>query len=336
MTQKFEVYGLGNALVDYEVKVSDDYLKEHNMDKGLMTLIDEANANRLMEAIKEESYGRACGGSAANTLIGLAQMDGKTFYSCKVANDDDGKFYAKDLYDNGVESHLAKTNEAGVTGKCFAYVTPDADRTLCTYLGITGSYSWDQVHETEFENSEWIYIEGYLVASPSAFDAIKMASAKAKEKGIKRSLTLSDPGIVAGFSSQFAELLADGKYDLIFCNEDEAKAFAGTDDLEKAEAKLLEVSHAYALTRGKAGAIIFQDGERYEVPGFPVKAVDTTGAGDMFAAGYFSGLIKGWGPEKAARWANKASSVVVSKYGPRLEKTQTSELLQKFEAGEFA
>jgi sugar/nucleoside kinase (ribokinase family) len=172
MSKKYDVYGIGNALVDMEFEVSTDFLQKASIQKGLMTLVEESRQTEIISNLHGIQHKRSCGGSAANTMIAISQFGGKSFYSCKVANDETGNFYYKDLLENGVHTNLSTHHlEAGVTGKCIVLITPDADRTMNTFLGITSNFSQKELIEAHIMDSNYLYIEGYLVASPTGKEA---------------------------------------------------------------------------------------------------------------------------------------------------------------------
>src|SRR5690606_34991022 len=181
----------------------------------------EARQTELVNNLHGIQHKRSCGGSAANTLIAVAQLGGKGFYSCKVANDETGDFYTKDLLASGLETNLVDGRESGITGKCMVMITPDADRTMNTFLGITETFSEKELRTEQLKNSKYLYMEGYLVTSPTGKAAAIKARDVARSSGVKTALTFSDPGIVGFFKTGFEEMIGEG-VDIIFCNEAEA------------------------------------------------------------------------------------------------------------------
>ena len=196
---KYDVYGIGNALVDmeYEVELAD--LAALGLDKGVMTLVDEDQQLRIMSHLAAHPHQRSSGGSAANSMIAVSQFGGASFYSCKVAGDELGHFYMKDLRDGGVDTNHHTEKEAGHTGRCVVLVTPDSDRTLCTFLGISGGLSEKELVERALGDSRYFYIEGYLVTSDSARQACVAAKRLAEAAGVKTAISLSDPNMVRFF-----------------------------------------------------------------------------------------------------------------------------------------
>ena len=324
---KNDVYGIGNALVDMEFEVEDSFFKTHDIEKGLMTLVDEDRQNRLMSSIDTAVAKKQCGGSAANTIIGVSQFGGKAYYSCKVANDELGDFYMQNLRDAGVDTNLKNGNrQPGLTGKCLVMITPDADRTMNTFLGITSSFSKEELDPEAIKNSKYIYLEGYLITSPTGKAAMIEAKKIAEENGVKVAITLSDPSIVNFFKADFEEVIGSG-VDLLFCNEDEALAYTGAENLLGARELLKNVAKNFAITLGSNGASIFDGDTFIDIESYKVEAVDTNGAGDMFAGAFLYGITHDHTHAQAGKIASLASSKIVSKFGPRLENNQAQEIL---------
>lgn len=327
--KKYHVYGLGNALVDYEFEVETDFLTQMKIDKGLMLLVDEARQAEIVEKLHGIGHKRSCGGSAANTMIALSQLGGKGFYSCKVANDETGQFYFKDLVKEGLSTNLKEgALESGTSGKCLILITPDADRTMNTYLGISQGFSKDQLDEHAIKESEYLYIEGYLVTSPTGKEAAITARDIARKNGTKVSLTLSDPGVVEYFKSGFEEII-EGGVDLLFCNEAEAMSFSGANNFEGAVAKLREITNALAITRGSQGAYIWDGEKEIQILAPEVKAIDTNGAGDLFAGSFLFALTNGNSYGAAGKLACACASKLVTQFGARLGKDQIQEVYAK-------
>lgn len=326
---KYDVYAVGNALVDMEFSVTPEFLAENNVDKGLMTLIEEERQVELIEKLNKlgsDEVKKQCGGSAANTVIAVSQFGGKSFYSCKVANDETGKFYLSDLGSNGVDTKLTEqTAEVGTTGTCLVMVTPDADRTMNTYLGITGSYSESEIDFDALKDSKWLYVEGYLVASPTGQAAALKALDFARENNIKTAITMSDPNMVKFFRDNFNALVGNG-VDLLFCNEDEALEFTGKSDFKEAREELKKIAKSFVVTLGKEGATVWDNGEFIDIKAHVVDAVDSNGAGDMFAGAYLYGITNGLTPAMAADLSSYSCSKIVSQFGPRLELSQINEV----------
>jgi sugar/nucleoside kinase (ribokinase family) len=328
--KKYDIYGIGNALVDTEYEVDDAFISKAGVGKGLMTLIDSDERKRLLNLLEVEHEHRAIkqagGGSAANTRVAAAQLGANSFYSCKVASDETGDFFMSDLKIAGVDTNLDAGREEGITGKCISMVTPDAERTMTTNLGISETLSPNELNREALRNSTYLYIEGYLVTSPTAFEAVKETIDIAKEAGVQVSLTLSDPAMVENFKASF-DALAELGIDLIFCNEDEARLWTAASNRGEAMARLKTVCGKVVMTCGKEGALVFDGSEETMSVGIPTKAVDTTGAGDIFAGTFLFGLTHGMSFPACADLANKAASLLVSSFGARADQAALRGLL---------
>lgn len=325
---KNDVYGIGNALVDLEFKVTDQFLAENDIDKGLMTLVDEARQAELISKLPVFEAKKQCGGSAANTVIGVAQYGGKSFYSCKVAKDELGEFYLNDLRNNHVEAKFPYSElSEGTTGKCMVMVTDDGERTMNTFLGITETLSTHEIDENELKNSKWLYIEGYLVTSPTGFAAAMETQKIARENNVKVSLTLSDLNMVTYFKDNFLKLMNE-PVDLLFSNEQEALGFIGTEDLAAAIDGLKKYAHNFVITRGAQGALFWDGNKIIEVPAKEVKPLDTNGAGDLFAGSFLYGLTNELPHEKCLELGINACSKLITKYGARLEALEVQDTLK--------
>lgn len=328
--KKYDIYGIGNALVDTEYEVDDAFISKAGVGKGLMTLIDSDERKRLLNLLEVEHEHRAIkqagGGSAANTMVAAAQLGANSFYSCKVASDETGDFFMSDLKIAGVDTNLDAGREEGITGKCISMVTPDAERTMTTNLGISETLSPNELNREALRNSTYLYIEGYLVTSPTAFEAVKETIDIAKEAGVQVSLTLSDPAMVENFKASF-DALAELGIDLIFCNEDEARLWTAASNRGEAMARLKTVCGKVVMTCGKEGALVFDGSEETMSVGIPTKAVDTTGAGDIFAGTFLFGLTHGMSFPACADLANRAASLLVSSFGARADQAALRGLL---------
>jgi len=316
---KYHVYGIGNALVDKEFEVTDAFFANNGIEKGMMTLIEEDQQHSLLNTLTEE-FGlkkRAGGGSAANTIFAAQYLGAKTFYSCNVANDETGDFYVKDLTAAGIDTNLGSDRAEGVTGKCLVMITPDAERTMNTYLGITADLGHEHINEEALKDSEYVYIEGYLVSSDTARNAAIKCKALAEQNNVKTAMTFSDPAMVQFFKDGLVEMLGEG-VDLLFCNEEEALGMAGTEDFEAAKAHIKTIAKTFAITLGSKGALVFDGEKEIQIAPHDVKAIDSNGAGDNFAGAFMYGITNGLDFEQAGKLASKISAEVVSRFGPRL------------------
>ncbi|MCB1675457.1 MAG: adenosine kinase [Halioglobus sp.] len=317
--KKYVVYGIGAALVDTEIRVRDDDLARMRVDKGLMTLVDENRQSELLGLLQghlvEASH--ASGGSAGNSMIATAQFGGPTFMSCKVADDADGDIYLADLAAAGVEHCLNGERAPGTTGKCLVLITPDAERSMNTFLGVSETLSVAELDAAAIAASEYLYIEGYLVTSPSGCAAAVRAREIARAAGVKTALSFSDPGMVEFFRDEMATIIGE-RVDLIFCNEDEALEWCRCDNLELAAQRLRRFATQFVITRGARGALAFDGQTLSEISAHRVHAVDSNGAGDMFAGAFLYAVTRGETFYTAGRFASLAAGRIVAHYGPRL------------------
>ncbi|MDH3879686.1 MAG: adenosine kinase, partial [Desulfobacterales bacterium] len=311
--KKYMAYGIGAALVDTEIKVQDAELTQMNVEKGLMTLVDEARQRELLGHLEGHlvKASHASGGSAGNSMIASAQFGGPTFMSCKVADDADGDIYVADLEAAGVDHCLNGARASGTTGKCLVLITPDAERSMNTFLGISETLSIEQLDAEAIAASEYLYIEGYLVTSPTGRAAAIKAREIAEAAGVKTSLSFSDPGMVEFFRDGMAEIIGD-RVDLVFCNEAEAMGWAQSDNLDETVEKLQQIAGSFVITRGAQGALTFDGAELAEIPPHRVQAVDTNGAGDMFAGAFLYAITRGESFPTAGRFASLAAGNIVA------------------------
>lgn len=329
--KQYDIYGIGAALVDTEITLTDADLTQMAVAKGVMTLVDEKRQNQLIDYLADHLVAshKASGGSAANSIIAASYLGCKNVYSCKVANDDNGHFYLKDLHNAGVITPDHIQPPAGITGKCLVMITPDAERTMNTFLGISETLSVDELDPVTIAQSRFVYIEGYLVTSPTGRAAAIELRKIAQANQTKTALSLSDPAMVQFFREGLVEMLGDG-VDLIFCNRDEALGFTQTHNLQDACTELKKYCKQFAITCGGEGALVFDGEKQTQVAGVAVKAVDTNGAGDMFAGAFLYAINQNKDFATAARFANIAAAKVVSQYGPRLKAEQYGELKELF------
>ncbi len=324
---EYDIYGIGNALVDIEYQVDNNFLNKHHIDKGLMTLVDEERQLQLIEALDDHLLKKQSGGSAANTVIASSQFGANCFYSCKVADDPLGDFYLKDLLNAGVDTNLSMTPRlSGHTGRCLVMITEDADRTMNTFLGITTEFSNHELVPQALAASDWLYIEGYLVANPTSQSTMVEARGLADAHKVKTALTFSDPNMVKFFKEGLDEVIGK-QIDLLFCNEDEAMTYTETSNIGEAREALKQVSRTFVITQGPNGAMIFDGDTFIDIEPYKVTAIDTNGAGDMFAGAFLYGITHGHSYAQAGKLASLASSKVVAQYGPRLQWHQTKDIL---------
>jgi sugar/nucleoside kinase (ribokinase family) len=325
---QYDIYGVGAALVDTEIEVTDQDLQNLQIDKGVMTLVDEARQQELIEQLSDHLVAskRASGGSAANTVIAASYFGAKSFYSCKVANDENGDFYVNDLKDAGVDYHHALERQQGITGKCLVMITPDAERTMNTFLGISETVSGQELHPEAIAKSKYVYIEGYLVTSETGRAAAIELRQLAEQNNVKTALSLSDPAMVEFFRDGLKDMIGD-KVDLLFCNQAEAQGFTACDNIDDAVEALKSVASTFAITCGADGALVFDGEQIINIAPHSVTAIDTNGAGDMFAGAFLYAITNGESYESAGKLASRSSAQVVSQFGPRLKPEQHQTML---------
>src|SRR5579859_3641712 len=327
---KYDVFGVGNAIVDIVTEVDDDFFLRNDVEKGVMTLVDEKRQLHLMSAIDMKKSKISGGGSAGNTVVALSQLGGKSFYSCLVGRDELGKFFLEDLRHHGVDTNLKFEDcPEGHSGRCLVMTSPDAQRTMNTFLGVSSFLSPEHLSETAITNSKYVYLEGYLVASPKGLEAMKEAKKMAERSKIDVALTFSDPSMVKYFSKQMEEIVG-ASVDLLFCNDEEAMIFTGTNSLSEAREKLKQTAKRFVITLGVNGALVFDGDTFVSIEPYPAQAVDTNGAGDMFAGAFLYGITHGHSYAASGKLASLASSHVVRQWGPRLTKDHTLKIKSEF------
>ena len=316
--KKFQIVGIGNAMVDVLTRGDELFLAEAGIEKGIMQLIDMDRAVSLYGAIgpaKEIS-----GGSAANTIAGIAHLGGRTAYVGKVKDDQLGAIFAHDLRAQGAvyETSLAPKSAEQETGRCIVIVTPDGERSMNTYLGVTEFLEPSDIDPAMMADAEWIYLEGYRFDGPDSHAAFAKAINACKGHGGCVSLTLSDPFCVERHRDAFRMMIRED-VDLLFCNRAEILSMYRTDDFEAALAAAALEVEIVACTDSEKGAHILSRGKRWDVPAIPTDIVDATGAGDLFAGAFLWGLTNGHDLETCGRMGCVAASEVISHIGARPE-----------------
>lgn len=326
----YDVYAVGNALVDSEFRVEEQELTRLGVEKGAMTLIDAERRAELLRGLGELPGKRASGGSAANSMIAAAQMGARCFYSCKVAQDELGQFYLQDLKACQVESNQHHSSANGhSTGTCLVLITPDAERSMSTYLGATADLSEAELELDALARSQYLYIEGYLAASPTGRQAVQVARATARQAGVKIALTLSDVNMIRFCREGLEEMMGDG-VDLLFSNEEEAKLLFGASDVAGVVEPMKALAGTFVITRGKDGALVWDGSRVIEVAAAPVKPLDTNGAGDMFAGAVLSCVTKGMNLATAAKLGTLTAGELIQHFGPRLPTEVTERVHRQF------
>ncbi len=316
MDKLYDVYGVGNALVDTEVQVTDAELAERNLRKGVMMLVSTGEQEALVRSFGGRPTNDAAGGSAANTMVGVAQFGGRAFYSGKVGNDTMGSLYRLSMEQVGVEFDVEA--DSGPTGTCIVLVTPDGERTMQTSLGSSSALSPADLHLHRIPQSKLLYVEGYLWGSPTAAAAAMRAMEAAKAAKVSVALSLSDPAMVEFFGAALRPATKDF-VDILFCNEHEAAAYCGEQGRDAALKSVGQDAALVFMTCGADGSLVWDHGTVTHVPGHQVPVVDTTGAGDVYASGVLYGLAQRLSPADSAKLGSYASGYIVTRMGPRLE-----------------
>lgn len=312
----FDVYAVGHALVDIQARVSDEILAQAGFAKGIMTLVDEAAQQRVLAALSGLPINRCAGGSAGNTAMGIADFGGKAAYAGKVGNDALGEFCVADMRKIGITMDVPKANAQ--TGTSVILITADAQRTMLTHLGVSSSLGADDIDGALIAQSKYVYIEGYLFTGESTRAAAMRTIELAKKQGVKVAFTVSDPFLVNLFRDQFWELI-EGPVDLLFCNLEEARSLTGKSDAIDCAHEIHKHASNVALTLGGDGSLLMHDGTTTPIEPAPVEAIDTTGAGDMYAAGLLWGITNGLTWKQAGHIASHAAARIVGQLGARLK-----------------
>lgn len=319
---RYDVYGIGNALVDIQARITDRELDSLGFTKGIMTLVDEEVQLRVLTSLRGAAISRCAGGSAANTILGVADFGGKAAYAGKVGGDGLGEFFLEDMRKIGVGIEVPPS--AGQTGTCVVLITEDAQRTMLTHLGVSATLGPEDISEEEVRKAKYVYVEGYLFTAEQTRAAALRAIELAKRNGVKVAFTVSDPFLIQLFREQFWELI-QGPVDLLFCNLEEARSLTGEQDAIACAQAIHKHAENVALTLGSSGSMIMHEGQAFPIEGVRVQAIDTTGAGDMYAAGVLYGITNGLSWQQAGHLASHAAARIVTQLGARLQRRFTRE-----------
>lgn len=317
-TPTYDVVGIGNAIVDVLSFAPDATLSQNGLTKGSMTLVEEARAQNLYAAMGQTT--ECSGGSVANTLAGLASLGASAAFIGKVKNDQLGNIFTHDMRAAGVDFQTPAMDVGPATASCLIFVTPDAQRTMATYIGACGHVSITDMDEGLLTAGAITYIEGYLWDLEAAKNAIRQAIRVARGAGKKVAFTLSDTFCVHRHRAEFLELV-ENHVDVLFANESEVKALYQTDDMEHALAQLQAVCRVAAVTRSEKGSIVLTRDSQKAVTTAPVaNVVDTTGAGDLYASGFLYGIARGWELAACAKLGNACAGQIITQLGARSQK----------------
>jgi len=313
---KYDVLGIGNAIFDVLVKADEGFLAAHGMTKGGMALIDEARATAIYRDMGPAT--EMSGGSAANTIVGIASLGARAAYVGKVKDDQIGRLYAHDIRSAGVTFETRAAADGPATGCCYILVTGDGERTMNTYLGAAQELTPADIDAAEIAASRFVYLEGYLWDPQNAKEAFVKASRIAHESGREVALTLSDSFCVDRYRGEFLDLMRNGTVDIVFANEAELHSLYQTSDFDGALTQLRQDVKLGVVTRSEKGCVVASGDGVIAVPAYPIPSmVDTTGAGDLFAAGFMFGLVRGAGFENAGRLGALAAAEVIQHIGAR-------------------
>ncbi len=313
---RYDVLGIGNAIVDVIARAEDDFLVAQGMHKGTMALIDEARAQAIYAAMGPAT--EASGGSAANTIAGVASFGARAAFVGKVKDDELGRAFAHDIRSIRVAFDTKPANDGPSTARCYIMVTPDGERTMNTYLGAAQDLRPSDIDEAQIAAAEVVYLEGYLWDPPLAKEAFVKAAAIAHKNGRSVALTLSDAFCVDRYRSEFLDLIRKGTVDIVFANEHELRSLYETADFDSGARALRADAKLAVVTRSEKGCVVISRDEVESVPAAPVEQVaDVTGAGDLFAAGFLVGLARGKDLRMAAKLGGLAAAEVIQHIGAR-------------------
>jgi len=312
---QFDVVGLGNAIVDVIAQADDDFIERHALPKGGMTLVDRDASHALYDDMGPAT--EMSGGSAANTMAGLASLGGRPAFFGRVCDDQLGRVFTHDIRAIGVSYETPPAGEGAPTGRCLILVTPDAQRTMQTYLGSSAEFGPEDVNEAVIRTAAVTYLEGYLFDPAPAKAAFRKAAEAAHDADRQVALTLSDSFCVARHRDEFRDLV-DGHIDILFANEDEITTLYDTHDFDSALEAVRGKCEIAALTRSEKGSVIVANGEVHMIETAPVvQVMDTTGAGDLYAAGFLYGLTQGRDLPTCGQIASICAAEVISHIGAR-------------------
>jgi adenosine kinase len=318
MPAAYDVLGIGNAIVDVIARTEDDFLAKHGMSKGAMTLIDEPRAEAIYAAMGPAT--EISGGSAANTIAGIASFGARAAFVGKVKKDTLGKAFAHDIRATGVAFETPAAADGPSTARSYILVTPDGERTMNTYLGAAQNLTAADIDEKQIASARWVYLEGYLWDPPPAKEAFRKAADIAHSASRKVALTLSDAFCVDRYRDEFLQLMRSGAVDLVFANESELKSLYQTADFDTAVKALRNDVKLAAVTRSEKGCVVISRESHESVSAAPIeKFVDATGAGDLFAAGFLTGLARDQDHRNCARLGAIAAAEVIQHLGARPE-----------------
>ncbi len=326
MAKDIQLLGIGNALVDVQVQIGHDDLERLGLRKGGMDLVDAEAQRRILDQFAHLPSFRCSGGSAANTIIAFSQFGGRAGYGSLLGDDHHGEFYASEFESLGIHLFAERhTDEA--TGTCLVLITPDAERTMNTSLAANTKFTREHITEEAIKRAEWLYIEGYKFSEQDGAEAVEHAIYYARRHDTKIAVTFSDLFIVEHFNKELRQSVEAA--DLLFCNETEGRAFTGSETNDEAFRGLKELAPSVAFTMGDQGSLVQFKGKDVRIPAYDSSPTDTTGAGDMYAAGFLYGILHDYSAESAGHLASHAAAKVVSQLGARLKTEEVHDVKQR-------
>lgn len=318
MTKDYHLFGIGNALLDTEYLIPEEFLITNHVPKGRMTLIDSARRNALINAMGGKPFNVGAGGSVANSMYAAQGFGCRNYFAGVVQEDEVGIAFVDELTQAGIDTLPPRVTEEGKSGQCLIFITPDGQRSMNTSIGIADSFHLCDLPLTAVRSAEIVFVEGYLASSPSGRNAARTVVQSARLAGVQTSMTLADVSIIQNFKSSI-EYIIGPELDILFCNKEEALAWCNVSTVEASYDTMLAVARLCVITMSENGCIVLQRGQPpVHVPGVPQTPLDSNGAGDMFAGAFLTGKVHNWDSLNCAHFANSAASTIVTQYGARM------------------
>ncbi|MBW2980924.1 adenosine kinase [Candidatus Woesearchaeota archaeon] len=328
---KYDVFGIGSAIMDFLIQVHPNELLDLDLKKGHFNLVDEQQSKKILDRVKHSEMKIAPGGSCANSLYGIALLGGSVVFCGKVGKDEHGAIYEQKMTDNGVKSQIGKI-DSHKTGHAITFITPDSERTFAVHLGASIKLEKEDLFFDDVKNSKILHIEGYQLEDPSLRAVALHAMDFAKKHNVKISIDLADPGIVARNKDDLLKLVK--KYaDIVFANEDESKALTGKEAIEALN-EISKMAEIAVVKIGKKGSLVKSGSDLHEIKPHSVKPLDTTGAGDMYAAGFLYGHTHGYKLSQCGNIGSYLAAKVVEQVGARLSSVDHS-VIEKIKDGNY-
>lgn len=329
--KKYHLTTIGNALLDMEFAIDDEFLAKHDIEKGIQTCIDHDLHLKMLEILSEEHCKQAAGGATTNSLVAAAQLGARTFYHCRIGNDEPANQVKASLESASIKTTQAEQMQTtGHTGKCLVLLTPDAERTMLTYLGVSADIPPSSIDLDAIHQSQYFLVEGFQCISDTSRPTNIAAMISAQQQGTKIALSFCDEAVVEYFKPQITEVINACPIDILFCNQHEAMKYTDTETLEAAIPFLKNFAKTFAITLGKEGAMVFDGNTLFKVEGINVNTTDTLGAGDLFAGTFLYALTHAYDYRQAAEFANMAAAELVTTFGPRLEQKVLKQVFENF------